>query len=165
MSYAVQIRDTGLCALIDLQGGPEAIRNWLVTPFSGLPDRPNTAVTHQGLSLYWLAPERWLLRAPIDLEDRLLAIARPHLAPVDISVVVVSDTLWFFRLDGVDACQIVSIASPIDTHPSRFPENGVTYTDAFGIKALLVRTETGFEMAVESSYADMIADCLNRAIA
>lgn len=165
MTYAVQIRDVGLCALIDLQGSPDAIQDWLATPFPVLPTYPNTAVTHQRLSLYWLAPERWLLRAPIDFEDRLLAIARPHLAPIDISAVVVSDTLRFFRLDGVDACQIVSIASSIDTHPRRFPENGVTYTEAFGIKALLIRTETGFELAVDSSFAAMIEDCLNRTIA
>ena len=76
---------------------------------------------------------------------------------------LVSDTLRFFHIDGSDALQIIAIACPLDTHPSVFPENGAGYTEIFGIKGLLVRSGDGFDIAVESSFADMIEDYLARA--
>ena len=51
----------------------------------------------------------------------------------------------------------------MDHHPSEFPQNGVSYTNIFGIKGLLIRIEAGFEIAVEASYVDMIEDFLTRA--
>lgn len=92
-------------------------------------------------------------------------LTRLHSAPVDISIVLVSDTLKFFNIDGPDADQIVAIACPLDIHPSVFPHHGATYTEAFGLKALLMRVPGGFEIAVESSFADMIDDYFVRATA
>jgi heterotetrameric sarcosine oxidase gamma subunit len=165
MSYEVQFGRGEIEALIDLQGPPEAIREWVDGDFPDFSDAPNTASTRDGMSLYWIAPERWLLRAPIASEDRLIAITRPDSAPLDISIVLVSDTLRFFQIDGPDASQIISIACPLDTHPSVFPENGAGYTEIFGIKGLLVRRGDGFDIAVESSFANMIEDYLARASA
>ena len=163
MSYDVQIKRGELEALVDLQGPPRAIHDWVESGFPDFPDAPNTASIRDELSLYWIAPERWLLRAPIEHEDQLLAITKPDTAPLDISIVLVSDTLKFFHLDGPDAAQIVSIACPLDTHSSVFPANGVTYTEIFGNKGLLARRGEGFDIAVESSFADMLEDYLQRA--
>ncbi|MDH3634911.1 MAG: sarcosine oxidase subunit gamma [Gammaproteobacteria bacterium] len=165
MSYEVDIQRLETCALIDLQGAQERIRDWVDPGFPDFPTTPNTAVTHQGLSLYWLAPEKWLLRAPAGREDELQTISRLQSAPVDISIVLVSDTLQFFSIEGTDAEQIVAIASPLDTHAKVFPENGVSYTEVFGLKGLLIRIPGGFEIAVESSFADMIEDYLARTTA
>lgn len=165
MSYEVQIGRGELEALIDLQGTSGAIRDWVEVGFPEFPDAPNTASTLNGLSLYWIAPERWLLRAPIAQEDQLIAITKPDNAPLEISVVLVSDTHQFFHIGGSDAAQIIAIACPLDIHPSTFPENGAGYTEIFGIRGLLVRRGDGFDIAVESSYADMIGDYLDRACA
>ena len=163
MSYDVQISRVELCAVIDLQGRQEAIASWVGADFPDFPTTPNTASTSGSLSLYWIAEQRWLLRAAIEDEDLLLSITRPDTAPLEISAVLVSDTLKYFQITGADAAQIISIASSIDTDLSVFPENAVTYTEAFGIRALLIRCSGGFEIAVESSYADMIEDYLQRA--
>jgi hypothetical protein len=60
--------------------------------------------------------------------------------------------------------QKYSIASPLDIHDSVFPDNGVTYTDAFGLKAPVVRCEDRFEIGTDRSYFDMMGDCFARAI-
>lgn len=165
MSYEVQFKRGELEALVDLQGSAQVITNWVEDGFPKFPTTANTASTEGDLSLYWVAPERWLLRAPINQEARLIEITRPDTAPLEISIVLVSDTLRFFHIEGPDAAQIIAIACPLDTHPSAFPSNGASYTEIFGVKGLLVRRSTGFDIAIESSYADMIEDYLQRATA
>ncbi|MGI9388411.1 MAG: sarcosine oxidase subunit gamma, partial [Boseongicola sp.] len=63
-----------------------------------------------------------------------------------------------------DADQIMSIASPLDLHPSVFPENGATFSEVFGLKALILRQPEGFCVAVEQSFGDMIEDYFARAM-
>ena len=105
------------------------------------------------------------MRAELDQEDRIMVLTRLERAPVHISIVLVSDTLTFFRISGPDADQIIKIASPLDIHPTEFPCDSSSYTRIFGIKGLVIRNKDGFEIAVESSYADMIDDFLRRATA
>jgi heterotetrameric sarcosine oxidase gamma subunit len=163
MGYNVKIQRLKLNAMIDLQGDVEAIKNWIKDDLPAFPDRPNTSSTNDILKLYWIGFEHWLLRAEIEHEDRLIEMTNPCAAPIEISIVQVSDTLKFFEVVGPDAAEIISIACPIDHHISVFPENGVSYTNIFGIKGLLIRVNNGFEIAVESSYADLLEDFLQRA--
>jgi len=163
MGYDVQIHRLELNAVIDLQGEEKAIKKWLKGKLPPFPETPNTASASDGLELYWIAPERWLLRASIENENQMLEMTQPDSAPVDISIVQVSDTFCFFEIVGTDAGEIISTACPMDHHISVFPDKGVSYTNLFGIKGLLIRVENGFEIAVESSFADMIEDYLIRA--
>jgi len=163
MGYDVQIQQPQLNAVVDLQGSPQTIENRVKTGLPPFPETPNSASISDDLSLYWIAPERFLLRSNIENEERMLDITQADSAPADISVVLVSDSFRFFRIIGTDAGEIVSMACSMDHHLSVFPHNGVSYTNIFGIKGLLIRIEEGFEIAVESSFADMIADYLARA--
>ena len=163
MGYEVNIHRLELNAMIDLQGTAQAIGNWVGNCLPPLPDKPNSASAGNGLSLYWVAPERWLLRSGIVYEERMLEMTKANSAPVDISVVLVSDSFRFFKIIGADAGEIVSTACSMDHHLCVFPQNGVSYTNIFGIKGLLIRIDEGFEIAVESSFADMTADYLARA--
>ena len=52
----------------------------------------------------------------------------------------------------------------VDLNVESFPENGTTYTEAFGLKALVCRCEGGYELSVERSFGDMLEDYLSRAI-
>lgn len=164
MAYNVKIQRLELNAIIDLQGDVETIKDWIKDDhLPAFPDKPNTSSTNQTFKLYWVGLEHWLLRSDIEIEDRLLEITNPSTAPIDISLVQVSDAFKFFEVVGPDAAEIISIASPIDHHISVFPENGVSYTNIFGIKGLLIRINDGFEIVVESSYADLMQDFLKRA--
>ena len=162
MGYDVNITRLEVNAVIDMQGDPETVSAWCRNALPEFPSTPNTTSTRGALSLYWIAPDRWLLRADRNQEQELLAITRPESAPIDISMVQVSDTLQFFSITGREANDIISIACSIDHHHSAFPVNGVSYTDIFGVKGLLIRCEEGFEIAVERSFGDMIEDFLHR---
>jgi len=164
MSYDVEIRKMGLSAIFDLKGRLADMRARLSDLSVPFPDRANTATGSGELELYWIGPDHWLLRGPIKDEDDLLATIDPGAAREDISITLISDTLAFFRVSGPAADQVMAIASPLDTHRSAFPANGVTFTEAFGLKVLLVRRDDGFELGCDRSYGDMVADYLKRAV-
>jgi len=164
MGYKANFKRLALNTVIDMQGEATAISDWCDSGLPDFPEVPNTATTKNKISLYWIAPARWLLRTTLGREEELLSLTKLSRAPANISVVQISDTLQFFSITGEDAPEILSVASPIDFHPSAFPANGVSYTEIFGIKGLLIRNEHGFELAVERSFGDMVEDFLIRTI-
>lgn len=163
MSYDVTITRQPLSAVFDLKGPREAVQNWLGETAPALPDRMNSRVSDGGVSLYRIGPEHWLLRAGIAREDALLAALRPDSAPPRISIVRISDSLTFLAIAGTDAAQIMSIACPLDLHPTKFDDASVSFSTVFGAKTLIIRTGRGFEIGVDASYLDMIIDYLERA--
>lgn len=165
MIFDVQIEQLGLCALFDIQGPQIAIATWGGPALPSFPTAPNTGTRQDDSKLYWLGAETWMLRAPLAREAALEMALKPPLAPDDISIVCISDTLVFWRITGPEADQIMSIAGPLDVHPSTFPAQGATWSEIFGQRALVLRVKGGFEIAVERSYGPMFNDYLNRIVA
>lgn len=163
MSYDVEIRKMDPSAMFDLKGRIDDLRPWIADMAPAFPERANTATASGDLELYWIGPDHWLLRGPIEGEDELLKRFDPPSTPESVSIVLISDTLAMFRITGPDADPIMAIASPLDTHRAAFPANGVTFTEAFGLKALVIRRDDGFELGCDRSYGDMVADYLERA--
>ncbi|MCV6591321.1 MAG: sarcosine oxidase subunit gamma [Silicimonas sp.] len=162
MAYDVEILRLSPFALFDLKGAAEALEDW-APELSGLPGDPNALARNGEVLHCHVGPQHWLLRAPLEEENRLDAALRPNTAPPEISLVRVSDTLTFFRLTGPDAGEVLSIGCPLDLLPGVFGDTAVSFTELFGLKALVLRCAGGFEIAVEQSYGDMIADYLARA--
>jgi len=163
MGYDVRITRLPTFALFDLKGPEQALGDW----YDGLlvfPAKPNSLTRSDGCELFHIGPQRWLLRAELAQEHALQDALRPELAPPEISIVPVSDTLCFHRISGPDAGEIMAIACSLDLHPSVFAEDAVSYTEAFGQKALVLRCADGFDLAVEQSFGDMLADVLARAM-
>lgn len=165
MSYDVQFSRQPPSALFDLKGSPDRITDWAGEHLPPLPARPNSLTTDGDRSLCFIGHNHWLLHAPLAEEMALSEALKPTAAPEDISIVRVSDTLAFFDVTGPDADQIMAIACPLDLHPSVFAEDSVTYTEIFGQKGLVRRMPDGFTFAVEQSFATLIMDYLNRAVA
>ena len=164
MPYDAQIDRLPPFALFDLKGPKDALSDWAPT-LPAFPETPNTLTRSGADDLCFTGPNRWLIRAPLDREEVLETELRPTDAPPEISIVKVSDTLTFFRVTGPDAAQVLSIGCPLDIHPDVFGPDAVSYTEFFGLKALLLRCEGGFDCAVEQSFGDMIEDYLSRAMA
>ncbi len=162
MAYIVDIKRLGVMTLFDLKGAPASLNDWCGDNLPAFP-APNTAAFHTGHQLLHIGRNHWLLLAEFDREAELEAALAPAKAPADISIVRISDTLCFFQITGPDADQILSIASPLDVHATVFPENGATFTEIFGLKALVIRRPNGFWLAVEQSFGDMLEDYLTRA--
>ena len=163
MTYNVKAQRAQLSTLIDLKAKRVDLNNWLPKELSELPDIPNTSTTVGSHLIYWIGVDHFIIRSSINNETQLVNQINVSGAPDTISAVLISDTLSFFELTGPQAQQIISIASPLDVHPHAFPDNGVSYTEAFGLKVLLARTQNGFEMAIDCSFKDMLEDYLTRA--
>ena len=162
--YDVGVERLPLQTLFDLKEPRRALADWC-EDLPSFPRLANTAVSRDGVMLCWVGPERWLLRAELGRESGLLEALRPEEAPPGISVVCVSDTLAFFRVTGADADQVMAIACPLDLHASVFGADAVSWTEAFGQKALVMRCAGGFDLAVEQSFGAMVADYFDRALA
>ncbi len=164
MTYAAQYQRLGLFAMIDLKGSQDALQDWSGAVLPAFPDQPNTRVSDGTRCLAHIGPSHWLLWDILAEETALIDALTPADAPADISIVPVSDAYTRFRLTGPDAWHIMSIASPLDVHPSVFAENACSFTEVFSLTGLVWRSPDGFEFAVDSSFGDMVSDYLDRAI-
>jgi sarcosine oxidase subunit gamma len=162
MSYNAQIERLGLFAVVDLKGTQDALKNWIGQNLPEFPATPNSGTARDGLELYWIGADHWLLRAPLDREAKLIETLGISTAPADISAVLISDTLCFYSVRGPDSGQIMAIATPLDVSLQSLTGNGATYSEAFGLKALIICRPGGYELAVERSYGDMTEDCFTR---
>jgi sarcosine oxidase, subunit gamma len=163
MSYDVTVTRLPISALFDLKGSQAALTGWTNGALPEFPDAANTHTERGGDTLAHIGPNHWLLRADPAREAALAAALRPADAPPEISIVLLSDNLSFFRITGPDAAQVLAIGCPLDLHDSVFPANGACFTEIFGLKAFVTRHGDGFDCAVDQSYADMTDDYLIRA--
>ena len=164
MTYDARIERLPIYALFDLKGPQKELNSWYEGKLD-FPERPNTLKRNNSTSLCHVGPNRWLLRDALENEAALTDALKPETAPAEISIVRVSDTQTFFRITGPDAAEIMSVGCPLDLHDAAFGPDAVSYTEFFGVKALVLRYEDGFECAVEQSYGNMIEDFLTRAMA
>ena len=165
MAFDVAINRLPRSALFDLKGKREALAEWAKDVLPDFPRKSNSLSRAEGRTLCFISPDHWLLRAEADGEAALEDALQPHQSPPEISIVTVSDTLTFFRITGPDADQIMSIGCPLDLHISTFGPDAVTFTEFFGLKALVMRCQGGFDCGVERSFGAMIADYLARTMA
>lgn len=164
MGYDVNITRMETWALFDLKGPQGDLDNWAGDVLPTFPTKANTITKRDGVHLAHIGRDHWLVLAGLEHEKRLESGLKSTEAPVNISIVQVSDTLCFFAITGVDADQIISIASPLDVHASVFPGNGATFSTVFGLKSLIIRQADGYLLAVEQSFGNMMQDYLSRAM-
>ncbi len=164
MVYDVDINREQMSALFDIKGPRSDVKNLLSSMFEKLPQDPNTLVYKKNKTLMFIGVEHWILRAAADEETVLRSKLDPELVPSNVSVVLISDSLVFFSINGINAKDIMKIASPLDFDLSIFKENYVTFSEVFGIRALIKRRDDGFEFGVDQSFGNMISDYLARTI-
>jgi len=161
MSYQANTRTLPLRTVIDLKGNHEDVLPRMLR--LGLTDAtPARRVGVGALELLRPGKEHWMLLAPLQDEDRLLSEIKAMPLRDDTLVLGVSDAYQFFAIDGPDARLLIAIASPLDVDPAQFPADGATFTEVFGLKALVMRRGYGFELAIERSYAPMLQDYFSR---
>ena len=165
MNYDVKIIREKISALFDLKGNSKDVQEYLKSFFKSFPKEPNTFVCENNWKLMSVGENHWILKAPIEDEENLISILKPEACPPSISIVLISDTLAFFSIIGPNASDIMSIATPLNITASEFLEENTTFSEVFGLKALISRVEHGFQFAVDRSFGDMVADYLNKTLA
>lgn len=147
--------------LLELQGPADDVLPRLRR--LGLADPPALRCARSGaLELWRPAPGQWLLLAPPDDATALLAQVLAEPPGADTLIVDVSDGWAHFRVEGAGAEALLASASPLDTHPRAFAADGASFTEAFGLRVLVLRRPGGFQLAVERSHAPMVADWFAR---
>ena len=139
MVYDAKINREQMSALFDIKGPKSDVKTLLLDMFGQIPQEPNTLVSKQNKTLMFIGSEHWMLRAAAEEEDLLRLQLDPDLVPSNISVVLISDSFTFFSVEGVNAKDVMEISSPLDFDLSIFKENYVTFSEIFGIKALIKR--------------------------
>ena len=160
--YDVTIRQLPQRAVFELQGQQDRLREWCTDLSLTWPDAPCAFTTTADTHLLWIGPTRWLLLAPLPEEVNLSRALRFDHVPDDISIVTLSDTLTFFDLSGPDVMDVFAVASPLDLMAPETPKPLATWTEAFGQKALVRRTQDGVELGVDRSFGPMVQDYWDR---
>jgi heterotetrameric sarcosine oxidase gamma subunit len=162
MAYNVNIQRLEISALFDLKGKALAVKKYAGAHLPDFTHKPNTFTEKDGKILAFIGRDHWLLKVDINREEDLLEALSPDKAPAEVSIVQTSDTMTFFEITGPDAHQIMAIACPLDLHSRVFGKESITFSEVFGLRALVQRIEGGFEVGVEQSFGDMVADYLAR---
>ena len=156
MGYQTTIEKQGLWTIFDIKGDASAVLQRISSLGLSLPATANTKTAKGGQHLCWVGANHWILLAHGDEEGQLNDSLAPNDAGLDCRIVLVSDAYTIFTVTGNQADDIVAIASPLDTRRTIFGDDGATYTELFGIRALVLRRPDGYIVAIERSYADMI---------
>ena len=165
MGYNVKIERNLLHALFDLKGSLKDVNSYLKEHIASLPEEPNSYISHGNWKFLHIGRNHWILLAPIEEEQDLLELLKPENCPESISIVLISDTLKFFKITGINADDIMSIASPLNLNADAFKDNNATFSEVFGLKALIMRDGGGYQFGVDQSFGDMISDYLDLTIA
>ncbi len=162
MRYEVDIPAIAPRAVIELRGDPDAAIRCLAAADLRAPSRPNSVVGHEdGVDVLWLGPRRWLAMAPLAHEETLArrledaATTEPMLAAVRVS------DMWAgLALRGSGTREVLAQGTPLDLDAAQFATDAATFTDLFAGTALLRRAGDGFEIWIDRSLAQHLAESL-----
>ena len=121
-----------------------------------LPLVPGTCTVGGETSLYWLAPNEWLVivgaDTELEIEARLRQTLRGHYAIVDVSG---GQTL--VRLSGEAVAMVLKKSSVYDFHPDHFPVGRCVQTTFAKATALVSKTaDNSFDLVIRRSFADYL---------
>ncbi len=149
-----------MSAVFDIKGDRELAEAVAEGAGLALPAAANSSAVGGQSAIYRVGARHWLLRAPLSIESELLREIDPDSLPPGILVTQVSDLWSFFLLSGEGSAAALSVASSLDL--SCLSPHAVTFTEAFGEKALLIRRGSDFELAFENSVAALMKDLFSR---
>ena len=156
MGYQATIKKQAMWAIFDIKGNASAVaKRILILAYLCLPAQTQRMQRTVNISV-GLAKTIGFCWPPIEMEFQLLKRLDPQNSSLDCRIVHVSDAYTLFTVTGNHADDILAIASPLNTRQKNFPKDGVTFTEFFGIRGLVLRWPGGYLTAVERSYADMI---------
>jgi sarcosine oxidase subunit gamma len=160
MVYEATISRLPPTAIIDLRGPSASVSALLEEMRFPRLAGPNRLAETGGAVVAWVGQEHWLVLAALEREDELMAALSR--APGAVGAILVSDAYAGFGITGPQASHVLAQAAPLDVHARVFPEDGASFTEFFGQKALVMRRGGGFECRVDASYGDYVADFLSR---
>jgi len=130
-----------------------------------LPEIPNRAVGAGGLTVFWLAPDEWLVVGAPGREAELAPALQKALADQHAAVVDVSEARTVIVVAGRNARDLLQKGTPLDLHPREFQPGYCAQTALSKANVILHQTDAGprYDIYVLNSFADYLWTWLERA--
>jgi len=130
-----------------------------------LPTIPNRAVSAGGLTVFWLAPDEWLVVGPPGREAELTPALQKALAGQHAAVVDLSESRTVIAIAGRNARELLQKGTPLDLHPREFQSGHCAQTALSKANVILHQTdaEPRYDVYVLNSFADYLWNWLERA--
>ena len=157
----LELYERPLLAQIGLRGDvlDEGFRAAVVS-VTGLepPQEPNRWIGSDGMRLFWLAPDEWLLQAPAERETGLARGLRQALAGRHAAVTVLSGGQTVIGLRGAGTAQVLARGCTLDLHPRAVRAGTCAQTRLAKANVMLhpLPDADGFEITVRRSFADYL---------
>lgn len=125
-----------------------------------LPDAPLSSTRTEDLTIFWMAPDDWLVLMPFEkaasFETEFRDAMKGHYSIVDVS-----GGQTVIRLAGISAREVLQKSTMIDVHPEQFPVGKVVGTSFAKSAATLTRVEEDtYDLIVRRSFAEYIWEWL-----
>ena len=157
-NQALSMEEKPFLELINLKGEADsALLLKAVKSLTGatLPLQSNTVTESEQFTIYWLAPNEWLIQSK---EPRLPALCTDlagALAGQFASVVDVSSGNTSLLLSGVKAREVLQKGCPLDFHPAVFAPGQCAQSHYFKTGVLLrPLADDAYELIIRGSFAD-----------
>jgi len=133
----------------------------------GLPIVANTVADAQGVTMYWLGPDEWLLVTPGERRAAIEGELRRALGALRVAVTDVSGGQTVLQLHGAHVRDVLAKGCPIDLHPRAFSIGQCAQSHLAKAPILIgqIENQPYFELIFRRSFADYLWTWLERAAA
>jgi sarcosine oxidase subunit gamma len=133
----------------------------------GLPLVANTVTDVQGITMYWLGPDEWLIVTPSERRAAIEGELRKVLAGLRVAVTDVSGGQTVLRLHGPHVRDVLAKGCPIDLHPRAFSIGQCAQSHLAKAPVLIgqIENQPYFELIFRRSFADYLWTWLEGAAA
>ena len=130
-----------------------------------LPEIPNRAVGAGGLTVFWLAPDEWLVVGAPGRETELAPALQRALAGQHAAAVDVSEARTVITVAGRNARELLQKGTPLDLHPREFQPGYCAQTGLSKANVILHQSDASprYDIYVLNSFADYLWNWLERA--
>ena len=124
----------------------------------GLPIVPNTLTELDGISMYWLGPDEWLIVTPDDRRVAILRQLREVLAKLHVAITDVSGGQTALHLQGRHVRDVLAKGCPIDFPPRVFGIGQCAQSHLGKAPILIgqIEEQPHYELIVRRSFADYL---------
>jgi len=151
--YDVAISEEAVRCLIDVRAGAGERGAFNAALGFDLPDSAGRTVSAGTTSALWIGPDEWLVVAPVDAEAALFARLDAAVADRYAAATLVSDAYVVFQLRGAEVAAVLSQATGIDLHSSKFGPGRCARTAFAKTAAVIHRVDDlTYDVYVEASF-------------
>jgi len=115
-----------------------------------LPVAANTVAVTDGVTVFWLGPDEWLIHCKLTDTDALLQQLRARLAGMHFAATEVTDYFTVLELRGEQAAEVLARGCPLDLHARAFPAGACAQT-RFGNATVLLHQPAAVDNAVTNA--------------